>query len=93
MFNAAWMIRDWALGEKDPLTILAERESLYLMLPMTPGNLSAAHDSYGIDPRSRYKSMHGCVVVKEEEVKHRYNPEEHGDVRRVKREFGKFSPF
>ncbi|PIK37441.1 putative protein-methionine sulfoxide oxidase mical2b-like [Apostichopus japonicus] len=86
-FNAAWMIRDWALGEKDPLTILAERETLYLTLPMTPGNLSAAHDSYSIDPKSRYKLVQDRVVVKEEEVKHLYNPEEHGKVKRIKREF------
>ncbi|PIK49041.1 putative protein-methionine sulfoxide oxidase MICAL2 isoform X9 [Apostichopus japonicus] len=80
-FNAAWMIRDWALGEKDPLTILAERETLYLMLPMTPMNLSQAVDSYTIDPKTRYKNYRSRVTVTRKEVERLYNPGEQDETK------------
>ncbi|KAK7892047.1 hypothetical protein WMY93_024010 [Mugilogobius chulae] len=53
-FDAAWMVKGWAQG-RNPLEILAERESIYRLLPQTtPENLSKNFDQYTIDPSTRY---------------------------------------
>ncbi|KAJ8039072.1 [F-actin]-monooxygenase MICAL3 [Holothuria leucospilota] len=86
--DAAWMIREWSLGERDTLDILAERETLYILLPnTTPVTLSKDLDSYCLHPGTRYKLLKNETQVKTEEVKHLYNPEEHASEERIKRKF------
>ena len=54
--DAGWMMRDWFLGQKNPLKILAEREMTRSILNQTTdGNLVQSFKSYSIDPRTRYK--------------------------------------
>jgi len=54
--DAGWMMRDWFLGQKNPLKILAEREMTRSILNQTTdGNLVQNFKSYSIDPRTRYK--------------------------------------
>uniref|UniRef100_A0AAV2KYM6 F-actin monooxygenase n=1 Tax=Knipowitschia caucasica TaxID=637954 RepID=A0AAV2KYM6_KNICA len=61
-FDAAWMVKGWAQG-RNPLEILAERESLYRLLPQTtPENLSKNFDLYTIDPSSRYPNLNSSCV-------------------------------
>ena len=52
-FDAAWMIRSWAMG-KSPPQVLAERESVYTVLSQTtPNYLHKNFNTYSIDPNSR----------------------------------------
>jgi len=54
--DAGWMIRDWFLGKKNPLKILAEREMTRSILNQTTdGNLVQKFKSYTLDPTTRYK--------------------------------------
>ncbi|TNN00813.1 hypothetical protein fugu_012059 [Takifugu bimaculatus] len=56
-FDTAWMVRGWAQGRK-PLEILAERESIYRLLPQTtPENISKNFEQYSIDPVTRYPNL------------------------------------
>ncbi|XP_063145547.1 F-actin-monooxygenase MICAL2 isoform X2 [Candoia aspera] len=70
-FDTAWMVKSWAQG-KPPLDILAERESIYRLLPQTtPENISKNFDQYTIDPATRYPNLNsGCV--RPHQVKHLY---------------------
>jgi len=55
-YDAGWMIRDWFLGKKNPLKILAEREMTRSILNQTTdGNLVSKFKSFTLDPKSRYK--------------------------------------
>ncbi|NXS87422.1 MICA2 monooxygenase, partial [Erpornis zantholeuca] len=61
-FDTAWMVRSWAQG-KPPLEILAERESIYRLLPQTtPENISKNFDQYTIDPGTRYPNLNSSCV-------------------------------
>ncbi|XP_069713661.1 F-actin-monooxygenase MICAL2 isoform X1 [Phaenicophaeus curvirostris] len=61
-FDTAWMVRSWAQG-KPPLEILAERESIYRLLPQTtPENISKNFDQYRIDPGTRYPNLNSSCV-------------------------------
>ncbi|XP_071943434.1 protein-methionine sulfoxide oxidase mical3b-like isoform X3 [Antedon mediterranea] len=63
-FDAAWMIREWSIGKKTPLEVLAERESIYRLLPQTtPENLCKDYDQYGIDPKTRYPAINPKAVL------------------------------
>jgi len=54
--DAGWMMRDWFLGQKNPLKILAEREMTRSILNQTTdGNLVQSFKSFSIDPKTRYK--------------------------------------
>jgi len=54
--DAGWMIRDWCLGKKNPLKILAEREMTRSILNQTTDvNLVSKFKSFSLDPTSRYK--------------------------------------
>jgi len=54
--DAGWMIRDWFLGKKNPLKILAEREMTRSILNQTTdSNLVQNFKSFSLDPKSRYK--------------------------------------
>ncbi|XP_044125483.1 F-actin-monooxygenase MICAL2 isoform X7 [Bufo gargarizans] len=70
-FDTAWMVRSWSQGTP-PLEILAERESIYRLLPQTkPENISKNFDQYTIDPATRYPNLNSnCVRTLQ--VKHLY---------------------
>uniref|UniRef100_A0A670Y574 Microtubule associated monooxygenase, calponin and LIM domain containing 2 n=1 Tax=Pseudonaja textilis TaxID=8673 RepID=A0A670Y574_PSETE len=70
-FDTAWMVKSWAQG-KSPLDILAERESIYRLLPQTtPENITKNFDQYTIDPATRYPNLNSSCV-RPHQVKHLY---------------------
>ncbi|XP_029141253.1 F-actin-monooxygenase mical2 isoform X1 [Protobothrops mucrosquamatus] len=70
-FDTAWMVKSWAQG-KPPLDILAERESIYRLLPQTtPENITKNFDQYTIDPATRYPNLNSSCV-RPHQVKHLY---------------------
>ncbi|XP_070790310.1 F-actin-monooxygenase MICAL2 isoform X8 [Pituophis catenifer annectens] len=70
-FDTAWMVKSWAQG-KFPLDILAERESIYRLLPQTtPENITKNFDQYTIDPATRYPNLNSSCV-RPHQVKHLY---------------------
>ncbi|XP_077057792.1 F-actin-monooxygenase mical2b isoform X3 [Siphateles boraxobius] len=61
-FDTAWMVKSWAQG-RHPLEVLAERESLYRLLPQTkPENIGKNFDLYTIDPGTRYPNLNSNCV-------------------------------
>ncbi|XP_033940403.1 F-actin-monooxygenase mical2b-like isoform X5 [Pseudochaenichthys georgianus] len=61
-FDCAWMVRGWAQG-RGPLEILAERESIYRLLPQTTTeNISKNFEQYAIDPATRYPNLNSSCV-------------------------------
>ncbi|XP_032367629.1 protein-methionine sulfoxide oxidase mical2b isoform X1 [Etheostoma spectabile] len=61
-FDSAWMVRGWAQG-RSPLEILAERESIYRLLPQTTTeNISKNFEQYTIDPATRYPNLNSSCV-------------------------------
>ncbi|KPP76762.1 protein-methionine sulfoxide oxidase MICAL3-like [Scleropages formosus] len=55
--DSAWMVRSWAQG-RSPLEVLAERESIYRLLPQTtPENVSKNFSQYSVDPSTRYPNI------------------------------------
>ncbi|XP_062418839.1 F-actin-monooxygenase mical2b isoform X2 [Pungitius pungitius] len=61
-FDSAWMVRGWAQG-RSPLEILAERESIYRLLPQTTTeNISKNFEQYAIDPTTRYPNLNSSCV-------------------------------
>ncbi|XP_054475310.1 F-actin-monooxygenase mical2b isoform X1 [Anoplopoma fimbria] len=61
-FDSAWMVRGWAQG-RSPLEILAERESIYRLLPQTTTeNISKNFEQYAIDPATRYPNLNSSCV-------------------------------
>ncbi|XP_062973360.1 F-actin-monooxygenase MICAL2 isoform X1 [Elgaria multicarinata webbii] len=70
-FDTAWMVKSWA-QEKTVLEILAERESIYRLLPQTtPENITKNFDQYTIDPATRYPNLNSSCV-RPHQVKHLY---------------------
>ncbi|XP_056383921.1 F-actin-monooxygenase MICAL2 isoform X5 [Hyla sarda] len=70
-FDTAWMVRSWSQGTQ-PLELLAERESIYRLLPQTtPENISKNFDQYTIDPGTRYPNLNSSCV-RTHQVKHLY---------------------
>ncbi|NWY00055.1 MICA2 monooxygenase, partial [Nothoprocta ornata] len=70
-FDTAWMVRSWAQG-KPPLEILAERESIYRLLPQTtPENITKNFEQYTIDPGTRYPNLNSSCV-RPHQVRHLY---------------------
>ncbi|XP_053304933.1 F-actin-monooxygenase MICAL2 isoform X2 [Spea bombifrons] len=68
-FDTAWMVKSWAHGTP-PLEIIAERESLYRLLPQTtPENISKNFEQYTIDPATRYPNLNSSCV-RPHQVKH-----------------------
>jgi len=59
--DAAWMLRQWARGQRNPLDIIAERENIYRLLSQTAdgsgGGLKDAYKSFTIDPATRYRNI------------------------------------
>ncbi|RVE74524.1 hypothetical protein OJAV_G00022840 [Oryzias javanicus] len=70
-FDTAWMVKSWAEG-RSVLEVLAERESIYRLLPQTtPENIAKNFDLYTIDPSSRYINLNS-TCVRPNQVHHLY---------------------
>uniref|UniRef100_A0A3Q3M899 F-actin monooxygenase n=1 Tax=Mastacembelus armatus TaxID=205130 RepID=A0A3Q3M899_9TELE len=70
-FDTAWMVRGWTQG-RSPLEILAERESIYRLLPQTtPENISKNFEQYTTDPATRYPNLNSSCV-RPHQVRHLY---------------------
>ncbi|XP_059833708.1 F-actin-monooxygenase MICAL3-like isoform X2 [Hypanus sabinus] len=70
-FDAAWMVRSFAQGTP-PLNVLAERESIYRLLPQTtPQNISKDFNLFSIDPVTRYPKVN-IHVLDPNQVRHLY---------------------
>uniref|UniRef100_A0A8C7JA05 F-actin monooxygenase n=1 Tax=Oncorhynchus kisutch TaxID=8019 RepID=A0A8C7JA05_ONCKI len=61
-FDSAWMVKRWTEG-MTPLEVLAERESLYRILPQTTTeNIGKNFEQYTIDPGTRYPNLISTCV-------------------------------
>ncbi|XP_041803216.1 F-actin-monooxygenase MICAL2 isoform X4 [Chelmon rostratus] len=70
-FDTAWMIKSWAQG-RTVLEVLAERESIYRLLPQTtPENIAKNFEQYTIDPATRYPNLNSSCV-RPLQVRHLY---------------------
>ncbi|XP_039222076.1 F-actin-monooxygenase MICAL3 isoform X18 [Crotalus tigris] len=70
--DSAWMVRSWSLGTS-PLEVLAERESIYRLLPQTtPENVSKNFSQYSIDPVTRYPNIN-VNFLRPSQVRHLYD--------------------
>ncbi|XP_030069646.1 F-actin-monooxygenase MICAL3 isoform X3 [Microcaecilia unicolor] len=70
--DSAWMVRSWSQGTS-PLEVLAERESIYRLLPQTtPENVSKNFSQYSIDPTTRYPNI-SLHFLRPNQVRHLYN--------------------
>ncbi|KAM9765734.1 F-actin-monooxygenase mical2b isoform 2-T3 [Menidia menidia] len=70
-FDTAWMVKSWAEG-RTVLEVLAERESIYRLLPQTtPENIAKNFEQYTIDPATRYPNLN-CSCVRPHQVRHLY---------------------
>uniref|UniRef100_A0A673LMJ9 F-actin monooxygenase n=1 Tax=Sinocyclocheilus rhinocerous TaxID=307959 RepID=A0A673LMJ9_9TELE len=78
--DAAWMVRSWAHGSS-PLEVLAERESIYRLLPQTtPENVSKNFSQYSVDPTTRYPNI-SLHKVRPNQVRHLLDTGETRDLR------------
>ncbi|XP_035010810.1 F-actin-monooxygenase MICAL2 isoform X3 [Hippoglossus stenolepis] len=70
-FDSAWMVKSWAQG-RTALEVLAERESIYRLLPQTTTeNIAKNFDQYTIDPGTRYPNLNSSCV-RPHQVRHLY---------------------
>ncbi|KAF7662064.1 hypothetical protein LDENG_00247470 [Lucifuga dentata] len=70
-FDTAWMVKSWAQG-RPALEVLAERESIYRLLPQTtPENIAKNFEQYTIDPGTRYPNLNSSCV-RPHQVRHLY---------------------
>uniref|UniRef100_A0A672IE71 F-actin monooxygenase n=1 Tax=Salarias fasciatus TaxID=181472 RepID=A0A672IE71_SALFA len=70
-FDTAWMVKSWAQG-RTALEVLAERESIYRLLPQTtPENIAKNFEQYTIDPGTRYPNLNSSCV-RPHQVRHLY---------------------
>ncbi|XP_061669938.1 F-actin-monooxygenase MICAL2 isoform X1 [Syngnathoides biaculeatus] len=70
-FDTAWMVKSWAQG-RTVLEVLAERESIYRLLPQTtPENIAKNLEQYTIDPATRYPNLISSCV-RPHQVRHLY---------------------
>ncbi|XP_006862787.1 PREDICTED: protein-methionine sulfoxide oxidase MICAL3 isoform X2 [Chrysochloris asiatica] len=77
--DSAWMVRSWSLGTS-PLEVLAERESIYRLLPQTtPENVSKNFSLYSIDPVTRYPNIN-INFLRPNQVRHLYDTGETKDI-------------
>ncbi|XP_073078527.1 F-actin-monooxygenase MICAL3 isoform X4 [Manis javanica] len=77
--DSAWMVRSWSLGAS-PLEVLAERESIYRLLPQTtPENVSKNFSQYSIDPVTRYPNIN-VNFLRPSQVHHLYDTGETKDI-------------
>ncbi|XP_017210768.1 protein-methionine sulfoxide oxidase mical3b isoform X5 [Danio rerio] len=67
--DTAWMVRSWGQGNT-PLEVLAERESVYRLLPQTtPENVSKNYSQFSVDPASRYPNIN-MQLINAAQVRH-----------------------
>ncbi|XP_067247787.1 protein-methionine sulfoxide oxidase mical3b isoform X2 [Chanodichthys erythropterus] len=67
--DTAWMVRSWGQGNT-PLEVLAERESVFRLLPQTtPENVSKNYSQYSVDPASRYPNIN-VQLISAAQVRH-----------------------
>ncbi|KYO36635.1 hypothetical protein Y1Q_0024320 [Alligator mississippiensis] len=84
--DSAWMVRSWSLGAS-PLEVLAERESIYRLLPQTtPENVTKNFSQYSIDPATRYPNIN-VNFLRPHQVRHLYNK---GDLKDIHLEMENF---
>ncbi|XP_076423977.1 F-actin-monooxygenase MICAL3 isoform X16 [Peromyscus maniculatus bairdii] len=77
--DSAWMVRSWSLGTS-PLEVLAERESIYRLLPQTtPENVSKNFSQYSIDPVTRYPNIN-INFLRPSQVRHLYDSGDTKDI-------------
>ncbi|XP_063114711.1 F-actin-monooxygenase MICAL3 isoform X16 [Cavia porcellus] len=77
--DSAWMVRSWSLGAS-PLEVLAERESIYRLLPQTtPENVSKNFSQYSINPVTRYPNIN-INFLRPSQVRHLYDTGETKDI-------------
>lgn len=70
-FDTAWMVKSWAQGQQ-VLEVLAERESIYRLLPQTtPENIAKNFEQYTLDPATRYPNLNS-TCVRPHQVRHLY---------------------
>ncbi|XP_026175911.1 F-actin-monooxygenase MICAL2 isoform X4 [Mastacembelus armatus] len=70
-FDTAWMVKSWAQG-RTVLDVLAERESIYRLLPQTtPENIAKNFEQYTLDPGTRYPNLNSSCV-RPHQVRHLY---------------------
>ncbi|XP_039466493.1 F-actin-monooxygenase MICAL2 isoform X2 [Oreochromis aureus] len=70
-FDTAWMVKSWAQGQP-VLEVLAERESIYRLLPQTtPENIAKNFEQYTLDPATRYPNLNSSCV-RPHQVRHLY---------------------
>ncbi|XP_037623022.1 protein-methionine sulfoxide oxidase mical3a isoform X3 [Sebastes umbrosus] len=78
--DSGWMVRSWAQG-KTPLEVLAERESVYRILPQTtPENVSKNFSHYSVDPTTRYPNI-SLNFLKPSQLRHLYDTGESREMR------------
>ncbi|XP_062318254.1 protein-methionine sulfoxide oxidase mical3a isoform X32 [Osmerus eperlanus] len=78
--DSAWMVRSWAQGNTT-LEVLAERESIYRLLPQTtPENVSKNFSHYSVNPTTRYPNI--CLnFLRPNQVRHLVDTGEQRDMR------------
>ncbi|XP_072241512.1 protein-methionine sulfoxide oxidase mical3a [Leuresthes tenuis] len=78
--DSGWMVRSWAQG-KTPLEVLAERESIYRLLPQTTTeNISKNFSQYSVDPTTRYPNI-SLNFLKPSQVRHLFDTGECREIR------------
>ncbi|XP_069561361.1 protein-methionine sulfoxide oxidase mical3a isoform X2 [Brachyistius frenatus] len=78
--DSGWMVKSWAQG-KTPLEVLAERESIYRLLPQTtPENVSKNFSHYSVDPTTRYPNI-SLNFLKPTQVRHFFDTGECREIR------------
>ncbi|XP_029951365.1 protein-methionine sulfoxide oxidase mical3a isoform X6 [Salarias fasciatus] len=78
--DSGWMVKSWAQG-RTPLEVLAERESIYRLLPQTtPENVSKNFSHYSVDPTTRYPNI-SLHFLKPSQVRHLVDTGEHRELR------------
>ncbi|XP_044048107.1 protein-methionine sulfoxide oxidase mical3a isoform X26 [Siniperca chuatsi] len=78
--DSGWMVKSWAQG-KTPLEVLAERESIYRLLPQTtPENVSKNFSHYSVDPTTRYPNI-SLNFLKPSQVRHFFDTGESREMR------------
>ncbi|XP_076841815.1 protein-methionine sulfoxide oxidase mical3a isoform X13 [Brachyhypopomus gauderio] len=78
--DSAWMVRSWAQGAS-ALEVLAERESIYRLLPQTtPENVSKNFSQYTVDPATRYPNIN-LHLLRPSQVRHLIDTGESREIR------------
>ncbi|XP_047195830.1 protein-methionine sulfoxide oxidase mical3a isoform X4 [Hippoglossus stenolepis] len=78
--DSGWMVKSWAQG-KPPLEVLAERESIYRLLPQTtPENISKNFNHYSVDPTTRYPNIN-LNFLKPSQMRHLFDTGESREMR------------